>query len=271
MIILFINIDPVVESIKNEITELSEKLGRSPKLVSIAENPDASTLAYLNSQKRIAKKYGVDFHILESSHLERDIITLNSNRSVDGIFLSRPIPDKYDYFKLASSINPHKDVEGVNPINVGLMVYGKECFVPCTADACVRILESVTKLESSRISVFGRSFTVGKPVSIMLMSSGRNSTVTAINKYTKNPEMISKNSEIIVVAVGKKHYIDKKFASKGTVIIDVGINVEGNSIYGDVNPELYDSCLVTPVPGGVGTVTSSLLMRNVFRSALKNK
>ncbi len=269
---MLIDCRSISKEMEKGIKRRVEALGFSPKLVSVTSKPDPSTIAYLNSQMKKAKKLGIDFEVMEGSNmgeLLKVISKLASDKSVNGIFLTHPLPSGIDEFELTLRIPPDKDVEGRTPHNLGMLVYGKEYFPPCTAEAVIRILESVLKLEGKRAVVIGRSVTVGKPVEIMLLKKGRDATVTVCHSRTRDIPSITKEADVVIVAVGRARFLKKDMVKEGAVVIDVGINVVDDAIIGDVDEEVREIAMVTPVPGGVGRVTTSVLMEHVVRAAEK--
>ncbi len=267
---MWIDCKSISKEIEKDIKERVEKLGFSPKLVSVTSKPDPSTITYLNSQAKKAKRLGIEFEVMEGSSMSellKVISKLASDDSVHGIFLTHPLPEGIDEFELTLRIPPEKDVEGRTPYNLGMLMYGKEFFPPCTAEAVIRILESTTDLRGKRAVVLGRSVTVGKPTAVMLMKKGRDATVTVCHSKTRDLESITKEAEILVVAVGKAKFVKPSMVREGAVVVDVGINLVDDEIIGDVDPEVEKRAQLTPVPGGVGRVTTSILMEHVVRSA----
>ncbi|PNR95493.1 bifunctional 5,10-methylenetetrahydrofolate dehydrogenase/5,10-methenyltetrahydrofolate cyclohydrolase [Petrotoga olearia] len=268
---MLIEVKNIIDKIKTEISSLKEKLSYEPKLVSLVVEPDESTKSYLNSQKRNAKKYGINLEIIESSDLIDDLRKYNEDDSTDAIFVARPLKKGFTELDIAQYINPEKDVEGVSLYNIGSMFYEKELFVPCTADAVVKIIEDTTDVKGKNIVILGRSTTVGKPAALMLQRHGRDATVTVTHTKTKNLKEIAKSADILVAAIGKANFVDRTFVRNGMIVIDVGINVVDGMIVGDVDKGVSEICQLTPVPGGVGSVTTAILMRNVFRAAINKK
>ncbi|PNR92800.1 bifunctional 5,10-methylenetetrahydrofolate dehydrogenase/5,10-methenyltetrahydrofolate cyclohydrolase [Petrotoga sp. 9PWA.NaAc.5.4] len=265
---MIIDVKNTIDKIKSEIEQIKSQINYEPKLISLVVEPDESTISYLNSQKKSAKKYGINLEIIESKNLIDDLKKYNEDSSVDGIFVGRPLRKGYTELDVAKNINPLKDVEGVSLYNIGSMFYESEIFVPCTAEAVVKIIEDIEDTEGKNIVIMGRSTTVGKPVAILLQKHGRDATVTVTHTRTKDLKEITKKADILVAAIGKANFVDQTFVKEGTIIIDVGINVINGKIVGDVSKEVSEICNVTPVPGGVGNVTSVILMRNVFKAAL---
>lgn len=267
---MIIDCKSISKEIDSNVKERIEKLGFQPKLVAITSKPDPSTITYLNSQGKKAGKLGIEFDVMEGPNMHelmKVISALASDEKVHGIFLTHPLPEGVDEFELTLRIPPEKDVEGRTPYNLGMLIHEKEFFPPCTAEAAICILEKNTELRGKRVAVIGRSVTVGKPVAIMLLKKGRDATVTVCHSKTKEIEKITLQSEVVVVAVGRAKFLKPEMVKENTIVIDVGINVVDNQIIGDADPELERKALVTPVPGGVGRVTTSLLMEHVVRAA----
>lgn len=266
---MYIDCKVISKGIEEDVRKRIEKLGFSPRLVSITSKPDYSTLSYLESQRKKSKKLGIEFEIMEvpPERLLKIVEEVSLDENVHGIFVARPLPEGIDEFEVLSRIDPSKDVEGVTPHNLGLLIYGKEIFPPCTAESVVRILENETDISGKRVVVIGRSVTVGKPVAIMLLKKGRDATVTVCHSRTENLFDITKRSDILVVAVGKAFFIKPEHVKEGTVVVDVGINFVDGKIVGDVDSEVEKVARLTPVPGGVGRITTTLLMEHVVRSA----
>jgi len=266
---LYIDCKVISKGIEEDVRKRIEKLGFSPRLVSITSKPDYSTLSYLESQRKKSKKLGIEFEIMEvpPERLLKIVEEVSLDENVHGIFVARPLPEGVDEFEVLSRIDPSKDVEGVTPHNLGLLIYGKEIFPPCTAESVVRILENETDIAGKRVVVIGRSVTVGKPVAIMLLKKGRDATVTVCHSRTENLFDITKRSDILVVAVGKAFFIKPEHVKEGTIVVDVGINFVDGKIAGDVDSEVEKIARLTPVPGGVGRITTTLLMEHVVRSA----
>ena len=266
---MYIDCKVISKGIEEDVRKRIEKLGFSPRLVSITSKPDYSTLSYLESQRKKSKKLGIEFEIMEvpPERLLKIVEEVSLDENVHGIFVARPLPEGIDEFEVLSRIDPSKDVEGVTPHNLGLLIYGKEIFPPCTAESVVRILENETDISGKRVVVIGRSVTVGKPVAIMLLKKGRDATVTVCHSRTENLFDITKRSDILVVAVGKAFFIKPEHVKEGTIVVDVGINFVDGKITGDVDSEVEKVARLTPVPGGVGRITTTLLMEHVVRSA----
>jgi methylenetetrahydrofolate dehydrogenase (NADP+)/methenyltetrahydrofolate cyclohydrolase len=264
-----LSVQKTVLNVENEILNLKTSLKKRPKVLALSDNLSPSTKKYLESLKGLSGKFNVDFEIKESKNLVSDINKFNFSKEVDSIFITKPLKN-FSEIEISETINPKKDIEGISLNNIGKIVYGEEFFVPCTAEACVKILEDNVDLNSKIVAVLGRSITVGKPVSLLLQNKKRNATVINLNSKSPNPKILSKLSDILIVAVGKADFIDKSFIKENSLVIDVGINVVNGEVLGDVKKDVGDIAYLTPVPGGVGSVTSHLLIRNAFKSLLIN-
>ncbi len=269
----------VAKEIRKNTSKMIEKCERTPHLVTISVAPDPSTRSYINSQTKAAKKMG-----LEHTHRELEIksgmekliqVILESNRddSVDGILLALPLPKGYDKLNAINHIEPEKDVEGITAINMGLLFYEKPFYYPCTAQAVLEILHYYNiDVAKKDITIIGRSTTVGKPLDIMLLEKSNNGTPTVCHTKTADLDQKIFNAKILIVAAGKHGVVETKTLSKDTVVIDVGINFIDGKLVGDVKRdeelEERNNISITPVPGGVGTVTTTILMSNVVKRCL---
>ncbi len=267
---MFLNLEPLYSSIVENIKERVSKLPKPPKLAAVTCQPDLSTLSYLRSQEKQAKRLGIEFAVyeaLKASDLKLLLPKLSSDDTVNGIFLTHPLPSDISELEAVSLISPEKDVEGRHPINLGNIMYDNPIFPPCTAEAVLRIIKYVTNPAGKTITIVGRSVTVGKPLSMLLLQKGVDATVTVCHSRTKNLAEITRNSEIVVVAIGKAKALGKEYFSPGALVIDVGINVENNEVFGDVDPSVAEICDLTPVPGGVGRITTLVLMEHTVKAA----
>lgn len=262
---MIIEIDELAENIRNNI--LAKTKINKYKLVSVALDPDKSTIAYLNSQKNLSKKLNVEYDLIltKNKHDLIEIIKkLNNDETVNGIFLAQPLP--FDPYEVIPYIDPKKDIEGITPYNLGNLIYGKSYFLPCTADSAIRILNSFTNPDGKSATVIGRSVIVGIPVSVLLSNKENNATVTICHSHTKNLKNITLNADIIIVAAGTPDLIKKDMVKKESIVIDVGINVQNGHIVGDVAKDVKEIAYVTEVPGGVGEITSLILFENLTKT-----
>ncbi|MFA5356714.1 MAG: bifunctional 5,10-methylenetetrahydrofolate dehydrogenase/5,10-methenyltetrahydrofolate cyclohydrolase [Candidatus Omnitrophota bacterium] len=268
---------PLAEKIKEEIRQQAASLKNKPVLASIQAGENAGAEAYVKSQKKAADALGIDyqFHKLTADTTEASLIEfiqkLNSDSSVNGIIVQMPLPAGVDYKKISGFILPDKDAEGMHPDNIGKIVFGKARILPCTPAAVMELLNSTgIDLYGKEAVIVGHSEIVGKPLSLMLLDKFATVTVCHIgtSKAGKLEEHIGK-AQILVVAVGKAGLIKGEWIKEGAIVIDVGINRVADKITGDVEFEAAEkrASYITPVPGGVGPLTVTMLMRNVVEAA----
>ncbi len=241
---------------------------QTPVLAVVTVGDDDASKVYVNNKKKACEFVGISmmhFNYDENSE-ETEIINkikeLNEDKTVNGIILQLPIPKKFNARKILNTIDPNKDVDGLTDISMGRLMSGNSSLIPCTPKGILEIFDYYKiDLDGKTVVIVGRSDLVGKP--LILECLKRNATVIACHSHTKNLEEYTKKADVLIVAVGKKHLIDKDMVKEGSVIIDVGITREDGKIYGDVNPNVEEKCsYVTPVPGGVGPMTVSMLLKN---------
>lgn len=264
--------DAILEGVAAEVNELKSQ-GITPCLMTVKLGEDPASGIYLASQRRTAETVGINVEHMELSEttsqnrLLRLIDVLNSDPAIHGIILHMPLPRHIDSRLVQWKINHKKDVEGVTPYNLGRLFLGVPALVPCTALAVVEMIKSVEPdLTGKEVVVVGHSDIVGKPASIMLMQ--QNATVSVCHLATHERDLLTDHvnrAEILIAAIGKPGAIKGEWIKPGATVIDVGINAVGDRIVGDVE---FDSALtraahITPVPGGVGTVTVAFLMKNL--------
>ncbi|MBN1354607.1 MAG: bifunctional 5,10-methylenetetrahydrofolate dehydrogenase/5,10-methenyltetrahydrofolate cyclohydrolase [Candidatus Omnitrophica bacterium] len=263
----------IKEALKKEIEALKHKTGLVPRLVSIQVGDNAASSVYINSQKKNAEALGIEYElkVLGASATEEGLIkeieTMNGNKHVTGIIVQLPLPKGIDHRRVMSAISPLKDAEGMHPENLGHVLLGDAKLVPCTAQAAMELIESTgTKLYGKEAVVIGHSEIVGKPLSLLLLNKFATTTVCHIATGERGvlPDHV-KTAEILIVAVGKAELIKSEWIRTGATVIDVGINRVGDKLVGDVEFEKAKekAAFITPVPGGVGPLTVTLLLRNV--------
>ena len=268
---------PLAEKIKEEIKSEVSSLKKKPVLASIQVGDNAGAEAYVKSQKKTAEGLGIEyqFHKLAQDTTETALIEfiqkLNADKSVNGIIIQMPLPGQIDYKKISQFISPEKDAEGMHPANIGKIVFGKANILPCTPAAVMELVNSTgTNLYGKEVVVVGHSEIVGKPLSLLLLDKFATVTVCHIgtSQAGKLEEHVKK-AEILIVAVGKAGLIKGEWIKEGAIVIDVGINRVGDKIVGDVEFETAEkhASYITPVPGGVGPLTVTMLMRNVIEAA----
>jgi methylenetetrahydrofolate dehydrogenase (NADP+)/methenyltetrahydrofolate cyclohydrolase len=264
----------LAESIRNEIREKIEKLKKDnikiPSLANIIIGEDGGSRFYFNTQNSVCEKVGIKTKSLE---LEEDIQEeellsiineLNKDESVSGIILQLPLPKHLDENKITSAISIDKDVDGLNSLSAGRLFKGEKCFVPCTPKGIIRLIKNTgIKIEGKHAVVIGRSNIVGKPVAQLLLEE--NATVTICHSKTPNLKEICKMADILVVAIGRPGIINREYVKKDAVVIDVGTTVVNGKLTGDVdyNDVVDIASYTTPVPGGVGPMTTTMLLVNL--------
>ncbi len=268
---------PVAARIKEDLKKQIQELNLKPVLASVQVGDSAGAEAYTKSQRKTAENLGIEyrFHKLSQDTKEQELIDfikkLNEDKGVNGIILQMPVSGQIDYKKMSNYILPQKDVEGMHPANMGKIVFGKTKILPCTAAAVMVLLkETGIDLYGKETVIVGHSEIVGKPLSLLLLEKFATVTVCHIgtSEAGKLEEHV-KSAEILIVAVGKAGLIKGQWIKQQAVVIDVGINRVGGKIVGDVEFEeaAKRASLITPVPGGVGPLTVTMLMRNLVEAA----
>lgn len=282
----------IKETLKGEIQELRRK-GTSPYLVAIQVGENPASRVYVKQQQKSCQELGVEYELLQlkESTTEEKLIEvigqLNKDRKVTGIILQMPLPAAIDARGVQVKISPSKDVEGIHPVNMGMLVYGNSRIAPCTAKAAVELLKSSgVALKGKEITIVGHSEIVGKPVALLLLQSQLESpTPTICHIATADLTFHTRRADILIVAVGKPGLIKASMIKKGAIVIDIGINRVSvldekgapvlnekgkpkKRIVGDVEFEkAKDICsYISPVPGGVGPLTVMMLLRNTVEA-----
>ncbi len=278
----------VAEAIRQELTEevrkISETHGIVPGLATILVGNNPASKSYVAAKNTTAKALGIFSEQctlpaeISQDELIAHIEAYNTNEKIHGILVQLPLPKHINEALIVSAISPEKDVDGFHPVNVGKMVLGEPCFLPCTPHGILELLiRSGVETSGAEVVVVGRSNIVGKPVANLLMQKrpGGNATVTLCHTRTKDMAAHTLRADILIVAAGVANMIDAKMVKKGAVVIDVGVNRVGTSasgkaiLAGDVNfAEVVEKAsAITPVPGGVGPMTITMLMHNTVQSA----
>ena len=262
------------EGLKDDVAKLKKK-GIIPKLAVIMVGDDKASKVYVKNKSKACEEIGIEYEeFLRNSDITMDellslIDELNARDDIHGILLQSPIPKHLDINKAFNRIVYRKDVDGFNPVNVGKLVIGEDCFISCTPFGVMKMLEEYDiDIEGKNAVVVGRSNIVGKPLAQCLLA--KNATVTICHSRTKNIHQITTNADILVAALGKPKYIKDTMVKEGAVVIDVGINrTEDGKLVGDVDFESVSkkASYITPVPGGVGPMTIAMLMTNLVKSA----
>lgn len=272
------------EELQSEIAQLKEKHGLVPGLVTILVGSDPASQVYVGQKEKTSKALGIysERFDLPAETSEADVLALvdkcNKNEKIHGILVQLPLPKHINEAKVLYAIEPDKDVDGFHPVNVGKMLIGEPCFLPCTPHGIMEMLDrSGVVTSGAEAVVLGRSNIVGKPIANLLLQKRRagNATVTLCHTRTKDVAFHTKRADILVVATGVPKTVTGDMVKEGVVVIDVGVNrigqtPEGKAILvGDVD---FDSVkekasAITPVPGGVGPMTITMLMKNTVQAA----
>ena len=259
-------------AIKTEVEALKAKNGRAPKLAAVQMGENVSSGVYVKAQKKVAEALGIEYELkvvadnVSQAEAENLINGLNKDANVTAIILQLPVPKGIDAKKLVNLIAPEKDAEGMHPENLGKILLGQYRIGPCTAMAVMELLESTkVNLYGKEAVIVGHSEIVGKPLSLMLLNKFATTTVCHIGTGERGvlPDHV-KRAEVLVVAVGKAGIVKGGWIKEGAIVVDVGINKVGDKIVGDVEFDAASqrAAYITPVPGGVGPITTTILMRN---------
>ena len=279
--------EAILAELKEEVAEIKAKYGKPPGLVTILVGANPASISYVTLKVKTAESLG--FHEVQDNQpvdiSEADLLALidkyNKNPDIHGILVQLPLPKHIDDKKVLNAIDPDKDVDGFHPVNVGrLMIGGDEVLYPPCTPAGIQelIVRSGTETSGAEVVVVGRSNIVGKPIAIMMAQKGvgANSTVTIVHTRTKDLASHCKRADILIVAAGVPNLVKPEWIKPGSTVIDVGVNRVGMNektgkaiLKGDVD---YDKACeiagkITPVPGGVGPMTITMLMKNTVRAA----
>ena len=272
------------EELKIEVAELKEKHDIVPGLVTILVGEDPASQSYVSAKNKTAHALGIHSEqvTLPADTSEQDLLAIvdkyNKDKNIHGILVQLPLPKHINETNVLYAIDPAKDVDGFHPVNVGKMVVGEECFLPCTPHGILELLvRSGVETSGAEVVVIGRSNIVGKPIANLMLQKrkGGNATVTLCHTRTKDMAAHCKRADIIIAAVGVPKMVTADMVKDGVVIIDVGVNrigktAEGKAILaGDVDFDAVKekASYITPVPGGVGPMTITMLMKNTVQAA----
>ena len=261
------------EEVKAEVSELRAK-GIAPRLAVILAGDDPASVVYARSKEKACNNVGIDFELfaLPASSPEAEVLALveklNKDDNVHGIMIELPLPKGMNKNRVLESVLPKKDVDGVHPINRGYILSNSEGLFPATPQSCIEImLRSGIEIKGKNVVLVGRGETVGKPLIFMLLN--QNATVTICHTKTKDLAYHTRQADIIVAAVGRAKMITADMVKPGVIVVDAGINeVEGGGICGDVDFENVEKVAgaISPVPGGVGSLTTVLIQKNVLKA-----
>lgn len=266
------------ENIKQFVDDRREKNLKIPKIASILVGNDGGSIYYMDAQEKVAKSLGVEFlkvninEDVSNEDVIKEIHKLNNDYDIQGIILQLPLPNNFDEKKIIKEISIAKDIDCLTFENQGRLYMGEPNFLPCTPNSVVTLIKSLNvDISGKNVVVLGRSNIVGKPVAQLLLNE--NATVTICHSKTKNLKEVCKSAEILVVAIGNSKFIDESYVNSKAIIIDVGTSRFEGKITGDVDfDRVIDNCgFLTPVPGGVGALTTTLLINNACEALKKHE
>jgi len=272
------------EELKQEIADLKEKHNLIPGLATVLVGEDPASQVYVGAKEKTSLALGIysERHDLSADTSEQELLTLidklNKDQKIHGILVQLPLPKHINEARVLYAIDPKKDVDGFHPVNLGRLMIGEPDYIPCTPHGIQQLLiKSGVKIEGAEVVIVGRSNIVGKPIANILLQKkeGANATVTVCHTKSRDISLHTKRADILIVAAGKPKAITADMVKEGVVVIDVGVNrigktAEGKAILvGDVDFDAVKekAKAITPVPGGVGPMTITMLMLNTLRAA----
>lgn len=266
--------------VKAEVSAAVAQLDYQPGLATVLVGDDPASHTYVRGKRSDAEEVGIQsFHHelpadIAQGDLEVVIAGLNADDAVDGILVQLPLPEGLDSERIVSSIDPAKDVDGLHPYNLGLLVLGRPGLRPCTPSGIMRMLEdNGVGVAGKTAVVIGRSFLVGRPLALMMATKGVDATVTMAHSRTSQLAEVSRGADILVAAIGVPRMVTAEYVKPGAAVVDVGISRVEDGLAGDVD---FDSVRevagsITPVPGGVGPMTRAMLLVNTLEAARKRR
>jgi len=264
----------IMKKLKEEVNSLKQE-EICPKLAVIMVGNDKASEVYVRNKSKACNEVGIEFEefILKEDITMQQLLAiiekLNNRKDIHGILLQSPIPKHLDIRKAFNTINCQKDVDGFNPINIGKLMIGEDTFISCTPYGVIKMLEDNNiKIKGKNAVVIGRSNIVGKPLAQCLLN--KDATVTVCHSKTQNLEEITRQADILLVAIGKPEFVTAKMVKEGATVIDIGINRnEEGKLVGDVKFDEVSQKVqyISPVPGGVGPMTIAMLLNNVIKAA----
>ena len=264
----------IKDQLKEEVSKIKETYPRLPKLVVILVGDNQASQTYVRNKERGCQYIGIESEILRHDasfseiELLQEINDLNNDDTVDGILVQLPLPQHINEEKVLDAIVPSKDVDGFHPENVAKLFLGQHSFVPCTPKGMMVLLEEINyDLAGKEVVIVGRSNIVGKPVALLCLQ--KNATVTIAHSQTKDLKAVCSRADVLIAAIGKPKFFNHEYVKDGAVVLDVGINRdENNKLCGDVDfDDVKDKVsAITPVPGGIGPMTITMLMKNTIEA-----
>ncbi|EAE0856035.1 bifunctional methylenetetrahydrofolate dehydrogenase/methenyltetrahydrofolate cyclohydrolase FolD [Listeria monocytogenes] len=264
----------IQEKVTREVAELVKE-GKKPGLAVVLVGDNQASRTYVRNKQKRTEEAGMKSVLIElpENVTEEKLLfvveELNEDKTIHGILVQLPLPEHISEEKVIDTISYDKDVDGFHPVNVGNLFIGKDSFVPCTPAGIIELIKSTgTQIEGKRAVVIGRSNIVGKPVAQLLLNE--NATVTIAHSRTKDLPQVAKEADILVVATGLAKFVKKDYIKPGAIVIDVGMDRdENNKLCGDVDFDdvVEEAGFITPVPGGVGPMTITMLLANTLKAA----
>jgi len=272
----------IAQDIRNEVRQsaisLKEQKGIIPDLAVLLVGEDPASQVYVGRKAKACAEVGFLSHEykLAADTSEAKLISLindlNKDQLIHGILVQLPLPQNISTNKIIAAIDPHKDVDGFHPCNMGGLVTGSPLFIPCTPQGIMELIARTgIDLKGKEAVVVGRSNIVGKPMALLLLA--QHATVTICHSRTKDLPVVTRRADILIAAVGKAHMIKADMVKDGVIVIDVGVNrLENGKLVGDVdfNKVAPKASFITPVPGGVGPMTIAMLMKNTLNAAMSS-
>jgi len=261
--------------LKAEITVEVRKLSKQPGLGTILVGEDAGSKAYVDGKHTDCAQVGIKSIRInlpataKTADILKAVEDLNQNPECSGFIVQLPLPNGVNTEEILLAIDPKKDADGLHPINLGMLVLGKNTLIPCTPKAILALLnEYKIKLAGMKVLIIGRGATVGRPLSILLSQKPINATVTLAHSATTNLLELLKEADVVVAALGSAHFIKPAMVKKGATLVDVGITRTPQGLLGDIDPAVSDICsYFAPMPGGVGPMTRAMLLSNLVELA----
>ncbi len=268
----------IQQEIAEEVADFIANNGTTPKLAAILVGGDAASEVYVRNKQRACKRVAIDSEVhrlpedVSQDALLHLVAKLNNDESVHGILVQLPLPDAIDASVVLQAVCPVKDVDAFHPENVGRIVQGNPRFLPCTPQGIQQLLiRNSIETVGRHVVILGRSDIVGRPMANMLSSRGMgaDATVTMCHSKTQDLASITRQADVLIVAIGREQFVTGEMVKPGAVVIDVGINRTDDGLIGDVDFESVSDVagMITPVPGGVGPLTVAMLLRNTLCAA----
>lgn len=263
------------ETIKSEFADKLKNLKVKPGLGTILVGDDPGSHSYVNGKHRDCAQVGINSIRIDlpatasQSDVLKAISELNNAKECTGYIVQLPLPEGIETNKILEAIDPDKDADGLHPINLGRLVLNQKAPRPCTPSGIIELLNrNNISLSGKDVAIIGRGTTVGRPLGLMLSAREVNATVTILHTGSKDMNAHIKNSDVVIAAVGKAHFVTKEMIKPGAVVIDVGITRTEQGLQGDVHPNVAEiAAAISPMPGGVGPMTRAMLLRNIIEIA----